>query len=110
MQPASDRDLCEGELRQRAVLVVEEQLDLAVVGRGPVRGPGKEHVVRFSARSSLGASDPAAQISASAMFDLPEPFGPDHDGDARLEPDLDGSGNVLKPAQLDCTQVHARAG
>ena len=45
VQPARDRDLAEVELRQRAVLVVEEELDLAVVGRRVAGRAGEEDVV-----------------------------------------------------------------
>ena len=54
--PAADRPRCRTEL------------DLAVVGGRPRDGAVEENVVGLGARS-LGASEPAAQISASAMFD-----------------------------------------
>ena len=38
--------------------------------------PAKRTSSGFSARSSLGESEPAAQRIASATFDFPEPFGP----------------------------------
>ena len=107
VQPPRDRDLRPFE---RAVTgrVVEEQLDLAVLGAlARASEPAKRTSSGFSARSSCGASEPAAQTIASATFDFPEPFGPDHDGDARLEPDLDGLRKRLEAAQLDRTEVHA---
>ena len=109
VQPARDRDLAEVELRQRAVLVVEEQLDLAVVGRRVAGRAGEEHVVGLL-RAQLAAARrlPAAQSSASAMFDLPGAVRPDDDGDARLEAHLDRLGERLEAAQLDRSQVHAR--
>jgi hypothetical protein len=81
MQAAHERDLGERKLCERAVLVVEEQLDLAVVGR----------------RAILGARLPAAQSSASEMFDLPEPFGPTTTATPRSSRTSTGSGKDLKP-------------
>ena len=43
---------------------------------GRVEEPPKSTSSGFSARSSDGVSEPAAQTIASATFDLPEPFGP----------------------------------
>jgi hypothetical protein len=76
VEPPRDRDLANGELGQRAVLVVEEQLDLAEVDRLAAAEPAKRTSSGFSARSSRGASEPVAQRIASETFDLPEPFGP----------------------------------
>ena len=45
VQPPRDGDLGELEPGEAAVLVVEEQLDLAVVRRRPVGRAGEEHVV-----------------------------------------------------------------
>ncbi len=47
VQPPRDRDLRELEPRERPVLVVEQELDLAVVGRRPVGRAGEEDVVRL---------------------------------------------------------------
>ena len=44
-EPARDRDLGEVEVRPGAVLVVEDELDLAVLGRLPVAAAGEEDVV-----------------------------------------------------------------
>ena len=63
-------------LAEAAVLVVEDELDLAVVGGLRVAEPPKRTSSGFSARISDGVSEPAAQTIASATFDLPEPFGP----------------------------------
>ena len=110
VQAADDRDLGEVELRQRAVLVVEEELDLAVVGlRARVAEPAKRTSSGFSARSSLGASEPAAQISASAMFDLPEPFGPTTTATPGSSRTSTGSGNDLKPRSLIARRCTRRA-
>ena len=62
--------------------------------------PAKRTSSGFSARSSLGASEPAAQISASAMFDLPEPFGPTTTATPGSRRTSTGSGNDLKPRSL----------
>ena len=44
-EPPGDRDLAEVELRPVAVLVVEHELDLAVLGRLAVAAAGEEDVV-----------------------------------------------------------------
>ena len=51
----------------------------------------------FSARSSDGASEPAAQTIASATFDLPEPFGPTTTATPGSNFSSSVSGNDLKP-------------
>src|SRR5206468_3154687 len=51
----------------------------------------------FSARSSLGLKLPAAQTIASAMFDLPEPFGPTTTATPGSRRTSTDSGNDLKP-------------
>ncbi len=71
-----DRQLGIGQ-RSVPVGVVEEELDLAEVLRGASSASCEEHVVRLlSARSSDGASEPAAHTIASDTLDFPEPFGP----------------------------------
>jgi len=108
VQPANDRDLREIELGQRTVLVVEQQLDLAVVGRGSVGGPGEEHVVRLLGAELAGRERTGRPDQRVGDVRLARTVRPDDDGDARLEPDLDRVGERLEAAQLDCTQVHAR--
>ncbi len=51
----------------------------------------------FSARSSDGVSEPAAQTIASATFDLPEPFGPTTTATPGSSFSSSVSGNDLKP-------------
>ena len=107
MQPARERDLGERQLGERAVLVVEDELDLAEVGRAAVLAAGEQDVVGLLGAKLARTRLPAAQSIASDTFDLPEPFGPDDDGDALLEADLDRVGKRLEAAQLDRSQVHA---
>ena len=100
VQPPHERDLGEGQLGQRAVLVVEEQLDLAEVGRRPVACRREEHVVGLLGAQLARRSVPAAQRSASATFDLPEPFGPTTTATPCSRRTSTGSGNDLKPRSL----------
>src|SRR6185503_19253304 len=51
----------------------------------------------FSARSSDGVSEPAAQPIASATFDLPEPLGPTTTATPGSSFSSRASGNDLKP-------------
>ena len=83
-----------------AVGVVEQQLDLAEVCRLAPGSPGEEHVVRLLARSSDGASEPAAQTIPSETFDSPDPFGPTTTATPGSRRTSTGSGNDLKPRSL----------
>jgi len=105
-----DRHLAEVELlAEPAVLVVEHELDLAVVGRGPCRRAAEEDVVG-PVRAELGRCERAGgPDDRVGDVRLAGPVGTDHDGDARLERDLDGVRERLEAAQLDGAQVH-RAG
>ena len=62
--------------------------------------PPKSTSSGFSARSSDGVSDPAAQTIASATFDLPEPFGPTTTATPGSSFTSTGSTNDLKPRSL----------
>ena len=70
---------------------------------GCVDEPPKRTSSGFSARSSDGVNDPAAQTIASATFDLPEPFGPTTTATPGSSFSSSGSTNDLKPRILiDC--------
>ena len=97
MEPPRDRHLGEVELAEAAALVVEDELDLAALGRVPSSAPLKSTSSGFSARSSDGVSEPAAQTIASATFDLPEPFGPTTTATPGSSFSSSVSGNDLKP-------------
>ncbi len=89
VQPPHERDLGERQLGERAVLVVEEELDLAEVGRRPVLAAGEEHVVGL-----LGAQLARAQASGGPEHRVGDvrlagAVRPDDDGDALLEAHLD---------------------
>ena len=100
-EAARDRDLAVVDLvAEASVLVVEDELHLAVVGGRPGREPPKSTSSGFSARSSDGVSEPAAQTIASATFDLPEPFGPTTTATPGSSLSSIGSMNDLKPRIL----------
>src|SRR5581483_5981785 len=61
----------------------------------------------FSARSSSGLSEPAAQRMASDTFDLPEPFGPTMTPTPCSRRTSTGSGNDLKPRILTARRCTA---
>ena len=107
VQAPHDREL--GELdRPVAVLVVEEELDLAVVRRRPPFRPGVEDVLGLlrpqlrRAEASRRPEDPVRDVR------LPRPVRPHDHGDARLEAHLDRVRERLETPQLDRAQVHAR--
>src|SRR4029079_1934565 len=87
VQPARDRNLAEVEL-ERAVLVVEQELDFAEVGGRPPLGSGEQDVV-----PALGA-ELARRLASGRPHQrvgdvrLPGSVGPDDDRDPRLEADL----------------------
>src|SRR5262245_53878386 len=73
--------------------------------------PAKRTSSGFSARSSDGVREPAAQTIASAMFDFPEPFGPTMTATPGSSEISIGSGNDLKPRMRSvrrCTERHSR--
>src|SRR6266480_2489515 len=73
--------------------------------------PAKRTSSGFSARSSVGLSEPAAQRIASETLDLPEPFGPTITPTPGSRRTSSGSGNDLKPRSLTarrCTAWHPK--
>ena len=71
-----------------------EQTSAAARGR-PSRRRGRPRASRRAAR--VGLRLPAAQTTASAMFDFPEPFGPTTTATPGSRRTSTGSGNDLKP-------------
>ena len=72
--------------------------------------PAKRTSSGFSARSSLGLSEPAAQRIASATLDFPEPFGPTITPTPGSRRTSTVSGKDLKPRSLTarrCTGAQA---
>jgi len=90
VQPPGDRDLTEVELRQRTVLVVEEELDLAVVGRCVPGRAREEHVVGLLGAQLVRAQAAGGPEQRVGDVRLAGAVRPDHDGDSRLEAHLDG--------------------
>ncbi len=107
VQPARDRDLAVRQLGERAVLVVEDELDLAEVAGRSARGPGEQHVVGLLGPELARAHAPRGPEDGVGDVRLPGAVRPDDDGDARLEAHLDRVGKRLEAAQLDRSQVHA---
>ena len=109
-EPARDRDLREVELAAEATVgVVEDELDLAVVGRRVVAAAGEQDVVgllgaeRRRRQRARGPDDRVGDVRLAGAV------GPDDHGDARLELHLDRVGERLEAAQLDAPQMHASA-
>ena len=89
MQPARDREL--GVLdRARAVLVVEQELDLAEVGGAAVRGAGEEHVVGLLGAQLARAERAGRPADRVGDVRLAGSVRADDHADARLEAHLDG--------------------
>ena len=102
-----DRHLAEIELlAEPTVLVVEHELDLAVVGGGPGRRAAEEDVVG-PVGTKLGRRQRARRPhDRVGHVRLAGPVRADHDGNPGLEGHLDGVGERLEAAQLDGAQVH----
>ena len=102
-----DRDLAVVELRKGAVLVVEHELDLAMVTGGPGGRAPEQHVVRLL-RAQLGRRQRACRpYDRVGDIRLAGPVRADDDGDAGLELELDRVHERLEAAQLDRAKVHA---
>ena len=110
VQAPRDRDLAVGQVGPRAVGVVEQQLDLGVVGRLPVDGTGEEDVVGLLGAQLARAHRARRPEDRVGDVRLAGAVRADHHGDARLEPHLDRVDERLEAAQLDGLQMHAQGG
>ena len=110
-EPPRDRELAEVELvAEAAVLVVEHQLDLAVVGRRPRRGAAEEDVVRLlraKLRRRQRARRPDDRIRRRSTCRSRSARRRPRRPGSRLH--LDRVGERLEAAQLDRAQVHRHA-
>jgi hypothetical protein len=107
VQAAGDRDLAEFEGLERAVGVVEQQLDLAPVCRRAAGGAGKEDVVGPLGAELRGRERPGGPEQCVGDVGLARPVWADDDRDPPLEPHIDRIRERLEAAQLDRAQVHA---
>src|SRR5437868_11283431 len=107
MQAARERDLSERQLLPRAVLVVEDELDLAEVDRLAAGRAGEEDVVGLLRAQLVGAERPRRPEDRVGDVRLPGAVRADDDRDARLEPNLDRVHERLEPPELDRPQMHA---
>ncbi|MBM2822856.1 MAG: hypothetical protein HW413_1602 [Thermoleophilia bacterium] len=103
---AGDRYLAEVEVGPRVVLIVEDELDLAVIGCSPVASACEEDVVGL-----LGAKLGRGQRAGSPHdrvgdVRLTGAVRPDDDGHTRLERDLERFGERLEAADAKRAQVH----
>ena len=89
-----------------AVAVVEQELDLGVIGRRPGRGAGEQHVVRLLGAELVRGERPGGPDDRVRDIRLAGAVRADDDADARLETDLDGVGERLEAADLDRGEVH----
>ena len=105
-KPARDRHLREVEVGPDAVLVVEDELDLAVLRGLAIPASRKEDVVRLL-RTKLGRRQGAGRPdNRIGDVRLPRAVRPDDDGDARLEVDLERVRERLEAADAERAQVH----
>ena len=96
-EATGDRDLAVVELGETAVLVVEDELDLAVLGRRAVAAAGEEHVVGLLGPQLRGRERARRPDDRVGDVGLARAVRADDDGDARLELSSTVSGNDLKP-------------
>src|SRR3954447_18244569 len=106
MQPPRDGDLGERQLGPGAVLVVEQELDLAVIDGLPRSGAGEEHVVGPLGPQLVRAQRAGRPQDRVGDVRLSRAVRTDHDRDARLEAHLDRVHERLGAAKLDPLQVH----
>ncbi len=105
-EPSRDRDLGEVEVGPGAVLVVEDELDLAVLRRLAI-APAREEDVVGLLGSQLGRRQRAGRPDDRVGdVGLPGAVRPDDDGDARLERDLERVRKRLETADAERAQVH----
>jgi hypothetical protein len=109
VEPARDRQLGEVD-RQRAVLVVEQELDLAEVLGLPVRRAREEHVVGLLGAQLVRAERAGGPADRVGDVRLARAVRPDDHADARLEADLDRVRERLEATELDGAEMHRRAG
>ncbi len=88
VQPARDRELGVVD-RDRPVLVVEEQLDLAEVGRPAIRAAREEDVVGLLGAQLVRAERAGRPADRVGDVGFAGAVRPDDDADARLEANLD---------------------
>ncbi len=107
MEPARDRELA---VRQRPVAggVVEDHLDLAVIGTVAPGRARKEDVFRLLGPEGARRQAPGRPDDGVGDVRFPRAVRPDDDGHPRLEAYLDRVRERLEAAQLDRAQVHAR--
>ena len=106
VQAPRDRQLRVLE-RAVAVLVVEQQLDLAEVGRPAARGAGEEHVVRLLRAQLVRAERPRRPADRVRDVRLAGAVRPDDHADAPVETNLDRVGKRLEATELYRAEMHA---
>src|SRR5262249_50697803 len=105
-EPAGDRDLGEVEVGPRSVLVVEDELYLAVFSWRAVPAAREEDVVRLLC-AQLGRRQRACRPNDRVSdIRLPGAVRSDDDGDSRLERDLELIRERLEAADAERAQVH----
>src|SRR5439155_25945902 len=109
MEPPRDREL-RVVGRPRAVLVVEEELDLAAVGRAAVTAACKEDVVGLLRPELARAERACGPADRVGHVRFARTVRPDDHADARLEANLDRIGKRLEAAELDRAEMHREAG
>ncbi len=109
-EPACDRDLGEVEVGPRSVLVVEDELDLAVIHGLAIAAAREEDVIGLlgaQLRRSQRAGSPDDRVRDVR---LARAVRADDDGHARLERDLERLRERLEPSYLERPQMHVVAG
>ena len=115
VQPARDRELgvvdrVPAELSNTAVLVVEEELDLAVVRRPAVRRAREEDVVGLLGTELVRAERARGPADRVGDVRLSRAVRADDHAHALLEAHLDGVREGFEPTQLYGAKMHRGAG
>ncbi len=108
-EPAGYGDLAEVEIRPRVVLVVEDELDLAVLSRLSIAAAGEENVVGLLGAKLRRGQRTRRPDDGIRDVRLARAVRADDDGHARLECDLERVRERLEAADAERAQVHRAA-
>ena len=100
-KPPRDRHFAVVKTAESAVLVVEDELDLTVIGRGPRAAAGEQDVVRLLGAKLRGSQAAGRPYDRVGDVRLARAVRPDDDGHPRFELQLERVRERLEAAQAE---------